>query len=285
MAGVYERFAPVGPAVARARRPCAPPRGRPAGRAGSSGMRCSWTAFTVQWSDGGGPWRSTYHPRRHRRVGDGEHVERVASAAPNASSVASGSARSTSSGIGRMPGGERRSVAARASAVRPGVAVVAEVVQHGPGRRHGAARLRAEDARRAVGAAEPAVGDEHLVAPQLPGAVDDHGGALGRVAELVEVDRDRRDAIDGEVPRRDRLAEPREVGERDPAHAGVDVAADVPLGGERGDRRDRVDHALRVLRRGADDEHGAVVDRGSHRVDVGPPVGAAPGRARLSTPK
>ena len=66
---------------------------------------------------------------------------------------------------------------------------------------------------------------------QLLGAVDDHRRALGRVAELVQVDGDRRHAVDPEVPRWDGVAEQLQVGERDPAHARVDVAADAALGG------------------------------------------------------
>ena len=48
---------------------------------------------------------------------------------------------------------------------------------------------------------------------------------------------------------------------------------------------DRVDHSLRVLRRGADDEHGVVVDRVGHRIGVGAIVVARPGPAPTSTPK
>ena len=43
---------------------------------------------------------------------------------------------------------------------------------------------------------------------------------------------------------------------------------------ELGELGDRVDHALRVLRRGSDDERRVVVDERGHRVDVGAEVGA-----------
>ena len=104
--------------------------------------------------------------------------------------------------------------------------------------------------------------------------MDDHPCALGRVAVLVEVDRDAGDTRDGEVPRRDGMAEAGQVGEGHPAHAGVDMAVDVAFGRQRGDVGDRVDDALRVLGGGPDDQHRVVVDRCGHRIDVGPPVAA-----------
>ena len=79
-------------------------------------------------------------------------------------------------------------------------------------------------------------------------------------------------ALDAEVPRRD--VTPEALGERqhEAAHAGVDVAVGADGCGQRGDRRDGVDDALRVLRRRPDDEHGVRSDGGRHRVDVGRPV-------------
>ena len=46
----------------------------------------------------------------------------------------------------------------------------------------------------------------------------------------------------------------------------------MPRSAAGGDVGDRVDDALRVLRRRADDQHGVVVDRRGHGVDVGPPI-------------
>ncbi len=168
----------------------------------------SCTTLTVQCSDGGGPCRSTYQPRRHS-----------ASATAKTSSCArrrhrrpavSFAARPliVSSGIGAD---RRRQLQARCAGRggHPQVAVVAEVVHHGPRRGHRAAALRAEDARRSVDATEPVVGDEGLVAAQLLVAVHDHRRALGRVAVLVQVDGDARDTRNREVPRRDR---PRRAG-------------------------------------------------------------------------
>ena len=152
------------------------------------------------------------------------------------------------------------------------VALGAQVVQHGPRRGDGAARLRPQHARGAVEAAQPVVGDERLVATEVLGSVEDHRRALGGVAELVEVDGDRRDAVDPEVPGCDGVAEQLQVGERDTAHARVDVAADASLGGDGRHLLDRVHHALGVLRRRGHDQGRVGVDRGSHRRGIGSPV-------------
>ncbi len=76
---------------------------------------------------------------------------------------------------------------------------------------------------RRVEPAEPVVEHERLVTTQLLAAVQDHRRALRRVPELVQVGRDRRDAVDPEVPRRHRLAEQLHEREDEPAHARVDV--------------------------------------------------------------
>ena len=62
--------------------------------------------------------------------------------------------------------------------------------------------LAALHSRRRVEAPEPVVEHEGLVAAQLLVAVDEHRRALRRVAELVDVGRDRRDAGHAKVPRR-----------------------------------------------------------------------------------
>jgi hypothetical protein len=141
-----------------------------------------------------------------------------------------------------------------------------------PRRGHRQARARALQVGRSVEAAEPAVEGPRLVATQLLRAMQDHRCALGRVAELVDVGRDRVHALDPEVPRRHVAAE--HLGERqhEAAHAGVDVTVGADRRGQCRDRRDRIDDALRVLRRRADHEHRALVDRVGHRLDVGRPV-------------
>ena len=79
---------------------------------------------------------------------------------------------------------------------------------------------------------------------------------------------------DAEVPGRDGFAVQLHERQHEPAHARVDVHRRADRGRELGELGDRVDDALRVLRRGADDEHGVVVDARGHRVDVGAEVGA-----------
>jgi hypothetical protein len=75
--------------------------------------------------------------------------------------------------------------------------------------------------------------------------------------------------VDPEVPRRHVSAEHLGEGQHEPAHAGVDVAVGADARRQLGDRRDRVDHTLRVLGCRPDDEHRLVVDGIGHRVDVG----------------
>ena len=60
--------------------------------------------------------------------------------------------------------------------------------------------------------------------------------------------------------------------QHEPAHAGVDVAVRADRRRQRGDRRDVVLHALRVLRGRPDDQHGVLVAQRGHRLDVGGPV-------------
>ena len=92
--------------------------------------------------------------------------------------------------------------------------------------------------------------------------------------------------VDRERPGRHRAAEPRGERQHPAADAGVDVAADAALGGQRGDLGDRVDDAVRVRRRAGHHEHRVVVDRRRHRGGVGTEVRAdrhrAPPRRRSS---
>ena len=156
------------------------------------------------------------------------------------------------------------------------VAVDAEVAHHRPRAGHRQTRPGALEVGRGVEATEPVVEHEGLVAPQFLAAMQDDRHALGGVAELVDVGRDRGDARDPEVPRGDGAPEP--LGERqdEAAHAGVDVTARADRLGQGGDVGDGVHDALGVLRSRADDQHGVVVDVGGHGVDVGGPVGDAP---------
>ena len=152
------------------------------------------------------------------------------------------------------------------------VPLLAQEVEDGPRRRDRPAGLGPGHARRRVHPAEPAVEGERLVATQLLRPVEHDRRALGRVPELVEVDRDRRHPVDPEVPGRDRVAELLEEREHHAAHARVGVEAGTHGGGERGEFRDRVDDTLRVLRRGTDDERGAVGHGRGHGLDVGAEV-------------
>ena len=146
------------------------------------------------------------------------------------------------------------------------------MVQHGPCRGDGAARLGAEHARRSVHAAQPVVGDETLERAQSSVAVHHHRCAFGCVAELVQIDAHRSDSVDCEVPLRQFDAESGEVGKRDTAHARVDVAVRPVRRGNIGDFGDRVDHALRILRGRGNEHDRVVVGRSAHRVGVGAPV-------------
>ena len=100
----------------------------------------------------------------------------------------------------------------------------------------------------------------------------DHRGALGRVAVLVHVGRDRGHAGDAEVERRYASAQPLEKGEHEAAQTRVGVERDAALGGQPGQLLDRVDDAERVAGCGADDECGALVDQLGRRPWIGAQV-------------
>ena len=135
----------------------------------------------------------------------------------------------------------------------------------------GPRRLRRRVEHRVAG---PGGGGEELRLAQRRVAVQQQRRALGGVGVLVGVDRDRRDALHREGPRRHGATEPGGVGQHPPADARVDVAAHPARGGCRGDLGDRVHHAVRVRRCAGDDQHGVVVDRVGHRGRVGAEVGS-----------
>ena len=216
-------------------------------------------ALTVACNESGGFCRSRCQPRAR-------------SASPTAN---------TSSGVlvaGRRADRRRTAPRARPSTHSPGmartpvdqpgagverglgeaqVALRAEVVEGGPRGGHRQASPRALHPRRGVEAAEPVVEHEGLVAAQRLGAVEQHGRALGGVAELVEVGRDRGDARRPGSPTAGRRAEllDERAGRSRPCtrRCGSWRRPSAASGSQ---LRDRVDDALRVLRRAADDEHG-----------------------------
>ena len=91
---------------------------------------------------------------------------------------------------------------------------------------------------------------------------------LGRVAKLVHVEADRRDARDPEVPEWEILAESFHERENEATHAGIDVDIGGSLGPDAGEILDRVDHPMGVLRSGTDDENRSICDRVGRGVDV-----------------
>ena len=98
----------------------------------------------------------------------------------------------------------------------------------------------------------------------------------------VQVDADARHAGHSESPRQDVVEE----GQDPAADAGVDMASEPAIGGNRRDLRDRSDHAVGVGRCGPDDEHGVLADGVRH----GPGIrakghGVDVDRAITSTPK
>ena len=121
------------------------------------------------------------------------------------------------------------------------VAVLAQVLEHGPRRGHRAAGSGAGRRRGDV----PVVGSrrrpelEHLVLEDVGVARQDRRRALRRVAELVQVGRDRRHARDPEVEDGDRVAQLLDERQEIAADARVDVEVDVPLEGEGRELADR----------------------------------------------
>ena len=142
-----------------------------------------------------------------------------------------------------------------------GEPVRAQHLQDRPRGRHRARTARAQHGRVDDGVPGPGGRREVLGVVPLARPVEHHRGALGCVAELVQVRRDRRDPGHGEVPRLVDVAPPRQ---HPAADARVDVAGDTARGRTRGHLGDRVDGAERVARRADDDERRPLVDHGQH---------------------
>ena len=104
------------------------------------------------------------------------------------------------------------------------VALFAEVVEDGPGGGDAAAGAGAGVAAGGVEAGGPVFEGEALVFDEGLVAEEEAGDALVGVAELVDVDGDGGDALDGEVVVGDGIAELPGEGEDETAVTGVDVA-------------------------------------------------------------
>ena len=96
----------------------------------------------------------------------------------------------------------------------------------------------------------------------------EHARALQRVAVLVRVGRDRRDAGHREVEGWDVVAELTTEGEDETAETTVDVQSDAVLECDRPQVADRVDRAVTVIRRRPDQRHGIGVDVATHPIEV-----------------
>jgi hypothetical protein len=154
------------------------------------------------------------------------------------------------------------------------VALHAQVLEHGPGRRHAAGRPCADDGGGEEAPVGPDVDVEVVEGRQLRRAVEHRGRRLGAEAELVHVGRDRVHRRHAEVEGRDvapdHLHERRQVA----ADAGVDVQPDPAALRQRPDGLDRVDGAVGKAGRRAHQHDGVGVDHRFHRRHVGAEVGA-----------
>ena len=186
-----------------------------------------------------------------------------------------GSPSTASPAIARTPATIRRA-ASIVGLRQPAVAVDAEVVHDRPRRRHRQARPRALHARatrrsrrasrrtRTSGSARSS-----FVRCRITDAPFGAYPSLWRSAEIVVTPSTRKSHGGTSSP-----FSSMNGSTKPPMHASTCIDAPTDAASAR-ELRDRVDHALRVLRRGADDEHGVVVDARGHRVDVGAPVGVA----------
>ena len=95
------------------------------------------------------------------------------------------------------------------------------------------------------------------------------------IAELVHVHRHRGDAGDGEVERRDRIAQRLHEGQDHAADAAVGMHPEVVLSSELRDLLDGVGLAVGIGRRGAGDHDGVLADGIGHAGHVGAPALAA----------
>ena len=125
---------------------------------------------------------------------------------------------------------------------------------------------------RAVEPPGPRVVEEVLTAELVLVTVQEDRHAFERPAVLVQVGGERRHARHAQVPRRHRFAEALPEGQQPTTEAGIDVAQDVVLGRQRSQLGDRVDDAVRVARRRAHDERGAVTERFRGGGEVEPAV-------------
>ena len=153
------------------------------------------------------------------------------------------------------------------------IARMAQVVHHRPGRGDGAARARAHQRVGEVLAARPVV---EVVAHQREGlgVGEEQGrGALGGVAVLVQVGRDRGHALDREIEVGDVGAELARERREVAAHAGIDMHPAAVLARQRRDLGNGVDHAMRKGRRRAHHHRGVGREGGAHRRRVGAEVG------------
>jgi hypothetical protein len=104
------------------------------------------------------------------------------------------------------------------------VAVDAEVLHDSPRTRHRQTRTGALHVRRRIESTQPVVEHERLVLAGLLRVVEDDRHTLRRVAQLVNVRRNRGHPVNPKVPRQN--VAPDSLGERqhEAAHAGVDMA-------------------------------------------------------------
>ena len=159
------------------------------------------------------------------------------------------------------------------------VALDAEVLERRPGRGDAAGRPRADERAGQEAAVRPAAEVEVVVLRLVGVAVEDGRRRLRAEAELVQVGRDRGDTpgtskSKSGMSRPICLHERREVA----ADAGVDVQPDALFVGEAAELRDRVDAAVREVRRRADQHDRVGIDGGLEPGEVDAEVGARPAR-------
>ena len=152
------------------------------------------------------------------------------------------------------------------------VALFTEVVEDSPGGGDAAARPGAGVAAGGVESRGPVFEGEALVFDE--GFVSDKEArdALVGVSELVYIDGDGGDAVDGEVVVGDVISELPGEGEDEATVAGVDVAPEVVLFSEGPDVRYGVVDAVGIGGCGAGDEDGVFVDGVGHGLEIGADV-------------
>ena len=149
----------------------------------------------------------------------------------------------------------------------------AEILHDRPGGGLGAAGARAAYRRRRIGAVGPVVEGEGGKVLERRVAVEDRRQPLGGEAVLVQVGRDRPDAVDAEVMGGHRIAElAREVG-LIAADAGIDVEPDAMVLGHGGQLGDGVDDAEGIAGGGAHHQDCVLGDGRVHGRRVGAEIG------------